>query len=63
MSREDMPDSSEVKKYIRYWETRSPEDILKCLEELRNFIYNNMTPEGREYFHKIRERKTEGEPD
>lgn len=39
----------EIREYIRKYESMSPREILQHMGRLRDFIYNNMTPEGRRH--------------
>jgi len=45
---------AEIRAYIARFKDYAPEQILQMLGEMRDFIYDNMTPEGRKFFERTR---------
>ena len=45
---------AEIRAYIARFKDYTPEQILKCLGDMRDFLYDNMTPEGRIFFERTR---------
>ncbi len=51
---------SELRDYLNRCKKLSPQDRLQRMGELRDFIMNHMTPEGRSFYEKFRNERLEG---
>jgi len=46
----------EIHDYLECAAKLSPKQRLRCMGEMRDFFYKNMTPEGRKFFEKRQHR-------
>ncbi len=47
-------DEKIIQDYINRARSLSPEERLRCMGEIRRFLYEHMTPEGRRIYEKMR---------